>query len=216
MKKLLLVIAVLTLSVSAANATILWDQSAARADLFGYWNSNSPGFGFGATEIYGLNDFSLATDATITTVTEYYTNTGAWALGDYPAKFAIFAKTDAAPTNPPIDPLTAADVTVTVTDIGNQMLAVTLSGLNMALAAGDYWVLLSPIAPQGFTGTPEFQIYYDGATNGSQAYLMGIGGIGGGVWTPTSEAWDGAFMIEGEVVVSTEAASFGGVKSLYR
>jgi hypothetical protein len=215
MKKLLLTIAILTMSISAANATILWDQSATRADLVGSWDSESPG-PWGGGLIFSANDFSLGSDAVITTITTYYTDTGAWAPGTYTAHFAIYAKSGTTPITGTDDPLTALDVQVTIASIGNQVLTVTASGLGEALTAGDYWVMLSPVAPQGGFGTPEFHIYYDGAPLGDPAAWIEFGGFMPPTWTPSFDLLDGAILIEGDTAVATEATSWGHMKSLFR
>ena len=215
MKKLLLVIAALTLSISTAGATVLWDQSATRPDLAGFWNSDSPGM-WGGGQIYGASDFTLASDATITSITTYYTNTGAWVPGDYTAIFDIYPKTGSTPITGTDDPLVAATVNVTIADIGGQVFSVTCTGLNEMLTAGDYWVLLSPAAPQGVFGTPEFQIFFDGGVLGDPSCQIEFGGMFPPAWAPNFDALDGSILIEGDLVVATESASFGGVKSLYR
>jgi hypothetical protein len=216
MKKLLIIIAAMTLTVSAASGAVLWDQSATRPDLAGFWNSDSPGM-FGGGQIFGASDITLATGSRITTITTYYTNTGAWAPGVYAAWFDIYPKTGPTPVTGTDDPLVAANVNVTIADIGNQVLSVTLSGLNEELAPGDYWVLLSPVAPQGFIGVPEFQIFFDGPVMGDPSCQIEFGGFFAPVWAPNGDALDGSILIEGDMdVVATEAASFGGVKSLYR
>ncbi len=43
-----------------------------------------------------------------------------------------------------------------------------------------------------------------------------FGGWLPGAWTGNFDSLDGAILIEGDAVVSTESASFGDVKSLFR
>ena len=85
MKKLLLTLTALTLMVSAAGAAVLWDQSTPNADS--YFDSESAGM-WGTTIVYGASDFEFTTDATIGSVTTFYTDIGPgyWDDGSYTAR----------------------------------------------------------------------------------------------------------------------------------
>ena len=81
MKKLLLITAALTLMVSAANATILWDQSTVDP-ANSYMDSYSIG-PWGDVIVYGACDFNLGAPATITSITTWYSANGEWIDGGY-------------------------------------------------------------------------------------------------------------------------------------
>lgn len=212
MKKLLMIIATLTLSVSVASADVLWDQSAINPNGDSYMDSYSIG-PWGDVIVYGASDFNLDVDAVITSVTTFYTNGGEWQPGNYDALLDIFEKTGPIPVDGVDDPLTTGvTVPVTLTDMGDGTLALNASGLNLALAAGQYWIMLSPTVPDG-PGFREFHLVSETTVMDNSAWIE----FGG--WLPA--AWadngrDGTLLIEGDFTVATEAVSFGGVKSLYR
>ena len=212
MKKLLLIIATLTLSVSTANADIIWDQSAIDPAGNNYMDSYSIG-PWGDVIVYGASDFNLDVDATITSVTTFYTNTGEWAPGNYDALLDIYVKTGPTPVTGVDDPLaTGITVPVTLTDTGNGSLALNASGLGIALAAGQYWIMLSPTVPDG-PGFREFHYATDTSVLDNSAWIE-FGGMFPPAWAPRNV--DGTLLIEGDFVVSTEAVTFGNVKSLFR
>lgn len=215
MKKTLLAIAAIALLASSAYSAVLWDQSATRADGAGHWDSDSPGM-WGGGIIYGALDFTLTQDAIVQIVTTYYTNSGAWAPGTYDAKFAIYPKTGPTPVTGVDDPLSAPDIPVTIADIGGGVLAVTATDLNRMLAAGDYWLVLSPAAPQGVVGVPEFHIFHDGPVLGDPSCLIEFGGMFGPDWAPTVDGLDGAVLIEGDLPVATDESTWGQFKAIYR
>jgi hypothetical protein len=211
MKKLLLVIAALTLSVSVANATILWDQSIVDP-ANSYMDSYSAGM-WGDEIIYGVCDFNLAAPATITSVTTWYTATGQWVDGTYDVMVDVYAKTASTPVTGVDDPLvTGVTVSGTLTTVGDGTMALTVTGLSISLAAGDYWIMATPTVPDG----PSFREFHLAAADQIMDFtaIIQYGGWFAPEWTP--QTMDGAILIEGEDVVATESVSFGGVKSLYR
>jgi hypothetical protein len=211
MKKLLLVIAALTLSVSAANATILWDQSVVDPANT-YMDSYSIG-PWGDVIVYGACDFNLGAPATITSVTTWYTAGGEWVDGTYDVLVDVFAKTASTPVTGVDDPVaTGVTVSGTLTTVGDGTMALTVTGLNISLAAGDYWIMASPTVPDG----PGFREFHVAAADQIMDFSAWI--EYGGWMTPSwgARSVDGSILIEGDAVVATESVSFGGVKSLYR
>lgn len=211
MKKLLLVIAALTLSVSAANATILWDQSIVDP-ANSYMDSYSIG-PWGDVIVYGACDFNLGSPSTITSITTWYSANGEWVDGTYDVLVDVYAKTASTPVTGVDDPLvTGITVAGTLTTVGDGTMALTVTGLSISLAAGDYWIMASPTVPDG----PGFREFHMAAADQIMDFSAWIeyGGMFGASWGARS--MDGAILIEGDVVVATESASFGGVKSLYR
>jgi len=212
MKKLLLVLAAMTLMVSAANASILWDQTTMDAEPDSYMDSYSIG-PWGDVIVYGASDFNIDVEATITSVTTYYTDSGEWTPGDYVALFDIYEKTGPTPVTPDDDPLTTGvEVPVTLTSMGDGTMALTATGLNVSLAAGQYWIMLSPTVPDG-PGFREFHLVTNNPWGDNSAWIE-FGGWLPGSWAPRDN--DGTLLIEGDFAVPTEAINFGGVKALYR
>jgi len=212
MKKLLIVIAALTLSVSTASADLLWDQSTPDPSGNSFMDSYSIG-PWGDVIVYAASDFNIDVDATITSVTTFYTNTGEWAPGNYDALLDIYPKTGPIPVDGVDDPLTTGiTVPVTLTDMGDGTLALNASGLGIGLSAGQYWIMLSPTVPDG-PGFREFHLAADSSILDNSAQIE-FGGWFDPAWTDVGT--DGTLVIEGEFVVSTEDISFGGVKSLFR
>jgi len=212
MNKLLLIVAVLALSASAASATVLWDQTDVDLSASGYPDAESAGM-WGTVTVYGASDFTLGSDAIITSVTTYYTNTGQWVPGNYTALLDVFVKTGPSPVTGTDDPLTTGvTIPVTLTDMGNGTFALNGSGLNIALPAGDYWIMMSPAIPDG----PSFREFHVATSSvvGDFSNVIEFGGWFGPSWGSADQ--DGAMLIEGEVAVATESVSFGGVKSLFR
>ena len=93
-------------------------------------------------------------------------------------------------------------------------MSLTVSGLNISLAAGDYWIMASPTVPDG-PGFREFHMASIDNIMDPSAWIE-FGGWLPGSWGANFDGLDGAILIEGDAVVSTESASFGGVKSLFR
>ena len=106
MKKVLLTIVALSLMASAASADILWDQSSFPAAYDSYMDSYSIG-PWGNVIVYGASDFNLVVDATITSITTYYTNGGEWTPGSYDALLDVFVKTGPMPITSGAQPATA-------------------------------------------------------------------------------------------------------------
>jgi len=212
MKKVLLTIAALSLMASAASADILWDQSSIPATYDSYMDSYSIG-PWGDVIVYGASDFNLVVDATITSITTFYTNGGEWAPGTYDALLDVFVKTGPTPITGTDDPLaTGMTVPVTLTDMGDGTLALTATGLSLALTAGDYWVMLSPTVPDG-PGFREFHIMTDAAW-GDPSAMIEFGGWMAPSWS--SRNGDGTLVIEGDVTVPTEDTTWGQFRAIYR
>ena len=91
---------------------------------------------------YVLNDVVFSTNVDVSSVTTYFSNTsGTWEATITEARLCIFAG-DFTPFDPSVD---GEIVPVTVTDIGNGVLAVTASKLRIPLNAGVHWIGLTPV-----------------------------------------------------------------------
>jgi hypothetical protein len=211
MKKALLIIAALTLLVTSANADILWDQSA--IDPVNYFmNSHSAGV-WGTVIVYAASDIHVPVEANITSITTYYSNTGQWMAGSYPAVVDIYMKTGATPVTGTDDPLvTGIATTADLVDVGNGVFELRATGLNLPMIPGDYWIVLTPEIPDG-PSFREFQFHSTDAW-GDNSCSIEFGG-----WMPPSWAsngMEGALTIEADLTVATEEASWGQFKAIYR
>ena len=92
--------------------------------------------------VYLLNDFSIVGNAVVSSVTTYFTNdNGDWVDIVQEARLCVFSG-DFTPFNPPAD---GQVVPVTVSEVGNGVVAVTVSDLEINLAPGVHWIGLTPI-----------------------------------------------------------------------
>lgn len=139
----------------AAQADVLWDQSAISLD------PNAPGLanhtqtsGFGQREAYGLTDVTVPAGGWTIQSISVYMSTYAFSSVTG-ATLNVFPKTSALPTaanNPRLAANGGTGTLVPVTVIGFEINGnsgqfaneVTASGLNITLAAGDYWIGLTP------------------------------------------------------------------------
>lgn len=118
----------------------LWDQQPDPARS-AYVDQN---FGdFPSFSTYMVSDVSFGTNVTITDVITYYTQgSGGWPIGAATGTLNIFAKNGSLPGGGD-DPTAGTTVNVDIS-VGANGLEVRASGLNINLAAGDYWIGLTP------------------------------------------------------------------------
>lgn len=210
MKKVLLTIAAIAMFASAASADVIWDQSATH-DVDQFMNSISAGM-WGTVIIYSASDINVTVPATITNITTYYTNTGQWVAGSYPAVVDVYAKTGATPVTGADDPLNGLAVTIDLVDVGG-MFEVRATGLNIPVTAGEYWVVLTPEIADG-PSFREFQ-WAAAAPWGDDSCNIEFGGWLPPAWAP-SGGLDGAMKIEADVTVATDESTWGQFKAIYR
>lgn len=139
---------------SAAQADVLWDQSAINLDStvsMPNWTKTS---GIGQREAYGMTDVTVPAGGWTIQSISIYVGTLAFNTPTT-ATLNIFPKTGALPTaanNPRLvaNGGTGVSVPVTVTSFeingnsGQFANDINASGLSIALAAGDYWIGLAP------------------------------------------------------------------------
>jgi hypothetical protein len=185
--------------VASASATVLWDQSQQLAD---YWVQTPivtsqefpPPDPFGAYSSYTMND--VATDGqdwVIEGVTVYYSRFSTpspWQDVVSQARLSVIPKTGALPDNT-FDPTTGQLVNVTLTPFTQDnvdYLAITATGLNIPLSAGEYWVGLVPLAPLASIGYyQEVPVQTSVLKESETAWRNPLNGFGAGTdWMP----WD--------------------------
>lgn len=152
----------LMLAAGAANAAVLWDQSAIDTSPTGQGLFNTISPGFNGSVVFGVSDVTVPAGGwTIQSVSTYYTSFNF--PGGTSAVLNIFSKSGGVPiavNDPRASPTgNGTTVPVTATDLVVDFQGVreyTASGLNIVLAPGDYWIGLTPVQPGGPFGA-DFQ-----------------------------------------------------------
>ena len=215
--KLVAAAAVLVMSLaSTAGAVVLWDQSNWNTLGEGSLNLSSTSCSAisGNTKLHTANDVHFDAPVTITTVRIYETPGNVQTATQ--AYLWIAPKTGPLPTQCSEDVNNAANIVNITTALENNTVVVTASGLNISLAAGDYWVSLTPRHSRG--------------TFPYTVHLVTSGPVVGDP-TPSIEAcvanctwlfplapnmYDYAIKIEGDFPTPALTDSWGRVKTIYR
>ncbi len=222
MKKLMIALCLVALAASGASADVLWDQS--------NWDTSGDGFVnmawtscnmiSGNTKVHQANDVTFASDVVISSITIYETEGNGNAFSATQGYLWIAPKTGSLPT-------VGSDVVNNAANLVNISsayvekdgvfgVAITASGLNLALPAGSYWVSLTPRCSAGFWPWSVLCFSSDGILGDSTKFIeaCAVNSNWGDLFAPDTH--DGAFKVEGSVVVGTENESWGGIKALYR
>ncbi len=188
--------------LGGTRGTALWDQSLYSLRATAVVDQEFPDFPEFST--YQVHDVSFAGDVVVNTVTVYFTQGfGFWGSGVNTARLNIFPKTSSLP-GAGDDPAAGAVVDITLTSARrNRAWAVSASGLGIPLAAGDYWVGVTPIADFGLFGqefhavvAPFFGITGDQTAVQNPGGGFGIGSGWAGVEIFGFGASDGSIKIE--------------------
>ena len=139
---------------------------------------------FVAFSTYQLNDvvFGIA-GVEVNEVTTYFSNnSGEWTSDTiFEARLCVFPE-DFTPFDPSID---GEIVPVTVTNLGNGVLAVTAAKLSIQLGAGVTWIGLTPILDPS-TLAQEFRYDSGSTVGGTSVFRNPLNGFGlGAGWMPT-------------------------------
>ena len=207
----------LLLLAVAANAAVLWDQSTIDPFDAGYFDMVAGGPPFGST-VYTVSDVTVpAPGWVVSSVAIYASNFDfdSWA-GITTARLNIFPKSGPAPlaTN---DPTLGTSVPVVLTSFGDYW-EIKATGLSNVLPPGDYWIGLTPNAPNA----NELHIKFLGAGVGSPSYSWDKFGFPAPSWGigpfPGASTGDASFKVEGVVSgpVPTAKTTWARVKTLYR
>lgn len=219
MKKLMLIIAALSLVATAASADILWDQSVPDAAQGGVNDSQSGCAPLGSS-IFQANDVTFAENVEIQSITTWYTaDDPNFEAVTTEAYLMIVPKTGPAPSWPDEDPTTYDTVPVTITEQGGYKL-LNASGLAVQLAAGDYWVCFTPISftPAGFTD--QHMLTASQVGDGLAALII-CDPFTPANWYASPDLFgmniDSTLLIEGLMgVVPNEDKAWGDMKALFR
>ena len=173
MKRLLVfAVAAVIASASSVQATELWNQAPDPAGI----GLVDQAFGdFTDFSTYAVSDVVFSDDATIDSVTTYFTNGfGAWPTGTMgSATFNIFSDTP----GPADDPTAGTTVDVTYELNADGIIEVTASGLGLDVAAGTYWIGLTPILDFGVAGQ-EFHLQTQDLNGTATLFRNPGGGFG--------------------------------------
>ena len=190
---------------SSAQITTLWDQQP-DLSLTPVIDQDIP-VPADAFSTYLVNDATFGSDVNINSVTTFFTTSSdTWSGLITDGVLNIFDGDRLVGSD---DVTSGGDfglgsVSLSVTDLGNNVLAVTASNLNINLAAGTYFIGLSPSLPSS-TDSQEFR-YDFGTTVGSNTFARNPGGafgFGTGFFDADElsvEYADAAFTITGKEV----------------
>ncbi len=203
-------IAAIALASMASAQTTLWDQATGYESWSqGFFNNIAGGPPMGST-MYTVNDIVVPAGGwTIATVRVYYDGFDAsWAGGVTSAVLYIEPKVGPNPTG---DPSTGTTVTASAVTLGNGFLEISASTLGVALAEGEYWIGLTPYAPNANN------IHVSVPAIGADSPTYDAFGFPMPMWMAWSPGLDGAMLIEGDNgAVAVDAASWGNLKAIYR
>lgn len=185
--------------VAGVNGDVLWDQSQQLAD---YWaqppiltsQEFPPPDPFGAYSSYTVNDITTdGQDWVVQEITVYYTRYSTpspWQDVVTQGRLLVVPKSGALPDNT-FDPTTGQLVNVTLTPFTQNSvnyLAITASGLNIPLSAGEYWIGLVPLCPLASLGYyQEVPVQTPVLKEDETAWRNPLNGFGNGTdWMPWS------------------------------
>ena len=219
--KLVAVTSALLLSLaSTAGAAVLWDQSNWNTNNEGSLNLNSTSCSqiSGNTKLHTASDVHFDVPVVITTVRIYETpgNVQTATTG----YLWIAPKTGPLPTESTTAVLAGGlrPITTSTEVVGGQTaVIVSITGLSIALPAGDYWVSLTPRHSRGATIPWTVHRVTTGPIIGSPTAVIEACTTNSNWSNPLNPpTYDYAIKIEGDVAVPTLPSSWGKIKTLYR
>jgi len=194
MTKRLYTLAALAVATTPAFATDLWNQQVGLANGFnGFVDEQFTDTGFTQYSTYQSSDVVVGTGGwNVTSISEEFLDNGATS-GITTALLNVFPNTGAN-SLPAVqnDPTTGTQVAVQITSLGAiganaaQAYLLTASGLNLQLAAGEYWIGLTGIGAFGSGEIQEgFTTTNSAGANFGSAFINPQGGFAAGTsWQP--------------------------------
>lgn len=214
MKRLSLALAAVLVFAMAtsASAQVLWDQSEFDAFGPGFFNSESGSPPFGSTQ-HTVSDVNAPGAWHMTRITIYFSALDpAFADGIFQGYLHVWPKVGPMPgEDPTASPLINLATNV-VPGPNGEIIEVSTVGLDMNIAAGDYWIGITPIAPAPFG--PEI---HQGATSvyGDASPSFDAFGFPAPMWVNFTPGVDAAILIEGSGPVSNDSRSVGSIKAQF-
>ena len=210
----------LVLLATSASAAVLWDQS--------NWNTNNEGSLnlastscsqiSGNTKLHTASDVTFAQPVIINSIKIYETSGNVEAATS--AYLWIAPKTGPVPTALSTDVNNAANIkpiTISYETNGSATaVVVTCSGLNIPLAAGDYWVSLTPRHSRGIFPYTVHLVATGGVVGNETRVIEACVANSNWINALAPNTYDYALKIEGEQPTPAEGKSWGGIKALYR
>ena len=226
MKKLLLSAFAMLTVASAASAVVLWDQTNLNPNGDGSVNlgSNACSQISGNTRVHNTSDVSFATPVVITSITIYETPGNVQAA---PTAFLwIGNKTGPFPTVPSDSlynttaGLRLVPITVgPVTSINGVNCVAVKATINRALAAGDYWISLTPRQNLGVFPY-NIHLFTDGPIVGSPTRAIEACTVNSNWLTPLESVYTGGrdytLKVEGDLPVPSINSTWGRLKAFYQ
>lgn len=211
---LLLAMASIVLLAPAAGAVVLWDQSTFDESGPGFFNSISGSPPFGLT-IYTVDDVTVGDPGwVVTRITTYYSSIDPnWGAAISEGRLHVFPKSGPLPVTGTDDPTASPTVAMSATMIGSH-LEVVASGLHLALAPGDYWIGITPVAPSGFFG-PEIHLAATSPAGDAAASYDEFQFPGDPEWFNMNPNTDASMLIEGDLPVPVGDATWGTIKARF-
>ena len=211
----LLIALALVAMVPSLRADVLWDQSDFDPGAPGFFNSVSGEPPFGITH-HAVNHITVAGDGwLVDTITTYYSALdAAWGFGISEGHLHLFEKTGPLPDDTLNDPTISPLVPMTAELVGEQWI-VTATALNLSVTPGEYWAMITPVAPSGMWGPeihlPSMTLIGD-ATASFDPYGMPA------AWFNFNPGVDASILIEGTpiVVSATDNTTWGTIKSYFQ
>jgi len=202
---------------TAANAVVLWDQSPVNVQFDGSVNlvSSSCVQVSGNTKVHTASDVHFGNPVVLTSVRIYETPGNVQAATQ--GYLWIAPKTGPLPTASNTDVEAAAIlVPIVASPVVGGVVTVSAQGLSRSLAAGDYWVSLTPKHSLG-TFPYTWHIYAAGPVVGnSSAAIVACTANSNWVYPLDPNRPDYSIKIEGDIPVPTLHSSWSRVKSIYR
>jgi len=179
---------------------VLWDQE---PDPAGFAIIHQEFLDAPPFSVYVVNDIDLPADSEIGSVSVYFTNT----QSSWPGNVTMGILNIFTAPNGLGDPTTGILVPIDVTDVGG-FLEISATGLNIPLAAGQYFIGLSPMADSSMVGQ-EFHLPSDSFDGFASMYRNPSGAFGlpsGTVWGDADELQPGY----PDASMRITATTFGG------
>ena len=211
MRVLLALALCLGLATASVAQEALWDQTDGYESWsMGFFNCVAGGPPMGSTT-YTCNDVVVPAEGwAITDITVIFDGFDpGWEGAVTEAVLFIEPKTGSTPMGDP--GMDGTTVAATATVLPNYFLAVTATGLETILGEGEYWVGLTPIAPNAAN------IHVSVAAIGDDSPSYDAFGFPMPMWMAWVQGMDGAMLIEGNLgTVSSEAVALDEIKAIYR
>lgn len=195
--------AVMLFAAQGTQADVLWDQSDYNLNVPGFFDheNGSPPFGM---SVYTVSDITVTGGGwNVTSISTYYS-----VLGDLfatEARLHVFAKSGPLPLDALNDPTMSPIVSVTTSSSNN--VGILTVELDLDLAAGEYWIGLTPIFAIGDPILLSSMSTYGDASASYDAFAF----PGPPTWFNFNPGVDASIMVEGTAIPAPGALALLGL-----